>query len=242
MGLFSKKKACSFCGSNSKGKDLSDGFICEECVSKLGIFRPTNWKSISVEQAHDRIRANNEMQQRQALFSPTRSVEKFFEIDEKNRLWRWTATQYVFNYSDIVDFELIQNGSSVVKGGLGSAVMGGALFGGVGAVVGSVVGKKKAVEEINEFRIKIVINDMLIPEAYINFIPNGKLKSNSFLFKAASISAQETLSLLTLITSSKNSSENTVSAADEIRKFKELLDEGIISQEEFDRKKAQLLN
>ena len=32
------------------------------------------------------------------------------------------------------------------------------------------------------------------------------------------------------------------SSADEIRKYKELLDDGIISQEEFDKKKKQLLN
>ncbi len=31
-------------------------------------------------------------------------------------------------------------------------------------------------------------------------------------------------------------------AADEIRKYKELLDSGILTQEEFDRKKAQLLD
>lgn len=34
---------------------------------------------------------------------------------------------------------------------------------------------------------------------------------------------------------------NTISAADELRKFKQLLDEGIISQAEFDEKKKQLL-
>lgn len=32
-----------------------------------------------------------------------------------------------------------------------------------------------------------------------------------------------------------------VSAADELRKFKQLLDDGIISQAEFDEKKKQLL-
>ena len=32
------------------------------------------------------------------------------------------------------------------------------------------------------------------------------------------------------------------SNADELKKYKELLDEGIISQEEFDAKKKQLLN
>lgn len=35
---------------------------------------------------------------------------------------------------------------------------------------------------------------------------------------------------------------NNLSAADEIKKYKELLDLGIITQEEFDQKKKQLLN
>ena len=35
---------------------------------------------------------------------------------------------------------------------------------------------------------------------------------------------------------------NNVSAADEIRKYKELLDMGAITQEEYDAKKKQLLN
>lgn len=39
-----------------------------------------------------------------------------------------------------------------------------------------------------------------------------------------------------------NSSNNQTSIADEILKFKSLLDSGIISQEEFDKKKQQLLN
>jgi hypothetical protein len=39
----------------------------------------------------------------------------------------------------------------------------------------------------------------------------------------------------------QNNGGNTVSAADELKKFKELLDMGVISQEEFDQKKKQLL-
>ena len=38
-----------------------------------------------------------------------------------------------------------------------------------------------------------------------------------------------------------STSAPTISAADELKKFKELLDSGIISQEEFDAKKKQLL-
>ena len=44
------------------------------------------------------------------------------------------------------------------------------------------------------------------------------------------------------IKAKQNSGENsTLSAADELRKFKELLDQGVITQEEFDAKKKQLL-
>ena len=44
--------------------------------------------------------------------------------------------------------------------------------------------------------------------------------------------------------SSKNNSQvtNGISVADELMKFKQLLDSGIISQEEFDKKKQELLN
>ena len=44
------------------------------------------------------------------------------------------------------------------------------------------------------------------------------------------------------INNCKNSEKNNVSAADEIKKYKELLDMGAITQEEFDAKKKELLN
>ena len=43
------------------------------------------------------------------------------------------------------------------------------------------------------------------------------------------------------LSGSGSNSINTISAADEIRKYKELLDEGIITQEEYDAKRKQLL-
>lgn len=43
------------------------------------------------------------------------------------------------------------------------------------------------------------------------------------------------------VDSPKTTTVNQVSAADEILKFKNLLDQGIITQEEFDKKKKELL-
>lgn len=176
-------------------------------------------------------------------FSPTQRVEKYFEIDENNGLWKVPSfhPSLVFSSEEIINFELLQNGDSITKGGLGSSIVGGALFGGVGAIVGSNVGKKKTVQEITEFRIKIITRNPFYPEIYINLLVTGKTKSNGIVFKSYIASAQKILSLLTIITAKDEKKEPSASSADEILKFKHLLDEGIITQEEFEAKKKQLL-
>ena len=176
----------------------------------------------------------------------------FFEIDETNKLWKAPSaySQIIFAYNEVIDFELLENGISYSKGGLGSAVVGGALFGGVGAIVGSNVGKKTQKEEITEFRIKTVTKNPVVSEVYIDLIPlilgvKPTVIKGDPNYKVYSESAQQILSLLTIICNSNSTVEapNTgASAADEIVKFKQLLDQGIITQEEFDKKKQQLLN
>ena len=49
----------------------------------------------------------------------------------------------IYNYSDLLGYEILEDGNTVTKGGLGSAVVGGALFGGIGSVVGGLTGGKK---------------------------------------------------------------------------------------------------
>ena len=55
--------------------------------------------------------------------------------------------------------------------------------------------------------------------------------------------AQEVLYALTIATkSSEKNDKNSCSVADEIMKYKNLLDIGTITQEEYEAKKKQLLN
>lgn len=243
MRLFSKKTSCSLCGQESDGKQLLDGYVCKDCISKTGVYRVFSWKSLTVAQVRERISKNEENIRRAAIFSETQTVEKFFSLDENNKLWK--VAPLIFTFDEIVDFELIQNGNSITKGGLPTAVVGGILSGGVGALVGATVGKKKATQQITEFRIKIVTRNALSPDVYINLLPAGKTKSNSIIFRNSAASAERILSWLTIITSDDKKSKaspSTLSAADEILKFKRLLDEGIITQDEFEEKKSQLLN
>ena len=71
---------------------------------------------------------------------------------------------------------------------------------------------------------------------------SGKIK---FLFIENAAEIHTVISKLLMSRQDKNNStvqvKQEVSAADELKKYKELLDNGVISQEEFDAKKKQLL-
>ena len=187
-------------------------------------------------------------------FTPTKAIGAAVAFDDNSSSLRIThisgfkTTYELFNYDQIVDFELLEDGESVTKGGLGRAVVGGALFGGVGAVVGSVTGGKKTKGVCNSMKIKITVRNASAQTAYIDFI-NTPTKTDSKTYKKARDNAQEALSALQLAIEKADPCEATVtpaasattSAADEIMKYKQLLDAGAITQEEFDAKKKQLL-
>lgn len=242
--MFKKEKGiCCICNTNEGNKKIREGMICNECISQCGTYRPLSWKELSIQQVKTRIAQNIENSKRNSIFCSTQKVEKYFDLDENNKLWKVSQSSLIFTFDEIINFELLENGNSIIKGGLGTSIIGGAMFGDIGAIVGSNVGKKKAVQEITEFRIKIITKNSTFPQVYINFLETGKVKANGLIFRGYTASAQKILSLLAIITSDKeNSKAASSSVADEILKFKNLLDEGIITQEEFDKKKVQLLN
>lgn len=182
-------------------------------------------------------------------FNPTKILGKF-QIDDTNKTWLIDNRNIlnktmpkIYNYSDILDYELLEDGESIASGGLGRALVGGVLFGGVGAIVGGVTGNKKSKSICNSLRIKITTNDINNPVVYADFL-NTSTKKDSIIYKTWFDLAQKCLSTLQVITNGNQEEvkEKPVeSSADEILKFKNLLDQGIITQEEFEAKKKQLL-
>ena len=149
----------------------------------------------------------------------------------------------IHRFEDIIDYELLEDGDLQTKGGLGSALAGGLTFGAAGAIVGASVGKKKTTSNCSSMSIKITLNSMNVPGENVNLL-QMKVSKTSAAYKKAFAQAQEILSLLKIMTSSAKKHEvfeTAASAADEILKFKNLLDAGIITQEEFEKKKQQLL-
>ncbi|MDT2404006.1 SHOCT domain-containing protein [Enterococcus avium] len=175
------------------------------------------------------------------------------EIDSVKKLFRVKLNVYTFD--ELNSYELLENGSSVMSGGLGigRAVVGGVLAGGVGAVLGGVTKKKKQRNHVDSLKIMVTFKNRTPQSVTLDYIKKKQEKDKKY--EKALMKAKETMAGFDyivseleidrhdeLVSSTSVQKEQPTTSADEIRKFKELLDEGIISQEEFDAKKKELLN
>ena len=155
-----------------------------------------------------------------------------------------------YNYSDIISYRINQQGHNEnKKHGITRALVGGALAGGVGAIVGATTGGKQT-DYIDH--LGIIVNLKNGNNFEIVFIRKiDEIKSNSFTARSIISDVNSLISLLDAIIAKNQSLANTTissnnqakvdSTADEIRKYKKLADDGIITQDEFSAKKKQLL-
>ena len=114
------------------------------------------------------------------------------------------------------------------KGGIGRAVIGAAVAGPVGAIVGAATAKtetrKGRSKENVSIRFTLPIGESNLPTTVY---PGGM---TAFL-KSCKVSQEK----------SRATDQVTPSAADELLKFKQLLDMGAITEAEYNAKKSQLL-
>ncbi len=131
------------------------------------------------------------------------------------------------------------------------------MFGGIGAIVGAGTGGKNINEVCMSMKIKVTFDDLADPVAYIDILGKQKngCKKNSMEYRTAFETAQKCLSVLSVLLEHNKANKAACAAAatavqaanakgsvaDEILKFKQLLDMGAITQEEFDAKKKELL-
>lgn len=112
----------------------------------------------------------------------------------------------LITYDSIFNYELLENGNTVInKSGVGRALVGGILFGGVGAIVGGVTGKKTMTTNIKSIKIKIITKDNKFH--FISLL-NTKVKNTSIIYKVAYENAQKILSKLDMINTIYNNNDN----------------------------------
>lgn len=129
--------------------------------------------------------------------SASKCVGDYLYVDEPNQLWcvpTVSTKQYAF--SDLLDFDIVENGD-VVWGGslLGTAV--GAMAGGLtGALLGA--SASKANEVCRSLQIKLSVNSIDHPNIYITLIDH-EVRKNWDEYKKAVQAADEIVGVLKVI-------------------------------------------
>ncbi len=176
------------------------------------------------------------------------SKQVLFDLDN-NKIAILDVLANTLDYIEInkiIDCEIIQDNATIMKGGIGRAIVGGVLAGGVGAIVGA--GTRGSSDVIKNLAVRIITNDISKPLVMITLI-DGEVKRDSHVYKKHMASAQEIYSaIISIINSSKTDVHLTTdsliskSAPDEIRELAKLKEEGLLTEDEFNKKKKALLN
>lgn len=255
MGLFGKEK-CPICEKevNTLGKSAikkDKAYICRNCflkLTELGI-DTTNIKELSTAELNDIINGNKKMEDIKDYNMSSAEGMYQFCIDSglgKGMTKSWGVKHFQLIADNlkkdekvILSFIGLHNYISTTKHDNNFAyVLTNKRF---------ILAQKKVVGEAFQTISLDNINDITF-ESGMTFgivtVDTIKEKFNIALNKyyAKNISNRllEELDKIKRISNSTNN--NQVSVADEIKKYKELLDMGAISQEEFDEKKKELLN
>lgn len=168
-------------------------------------------------------------------------------FDDKQQVLLFKRTmlykQEEYSYSDITGFKPNIEGKDVKKHhGVGRALVGGILAGGVGAVVGATTGGKQY-SEVTRVSGFVYFKDNSSEEIVLI---HKTVETNTRTYREAKnrLNHLEEVvnNAMRLANEAKIETESAKSDSfDDIRKLKGLLDDGIITQEEFDTKKKQLL-
>lgn len=258
MSIFGKKEFCPLCGKKVglMGKRTSDGVsICFDCFLRLDI-DPEIMRFLSIESVMERAEQRSQNLRLFKDFQPSREVKAgglYFREDTRLQMWyvseeKEPVNPTLYRYDEIATFELKEDGNSVSSGGLGRALVGGVLFGGVGAVVGAVTGGKTTKRVISSLQFEISLTNHWRNHITVNLMRfGGTCKSGSLAYSGYMQEAGKLINLFNSICG--RAKQDTVgpatapiSIADEIIKFKELCNQGIITEEEFSKKKKELLD
>lgn len=208
---------------------------------------------------------------------PAQAKEPALEIDEKHKLIRFHRQVPDFfsftpkyevstrKMSDLVDFELVDDGQTLIdSSSIAGTVVGSVLGGGIGALIGAGM-SKKVKNKCQSLVLRAVFNDIKKPEERLIFIDDEaalakNVNRSSRGYKEIMKVAQECLSVLTIIRernrnqqkadAQRSAAKQKTARQDQppkddvlsqIKKLGELHAAGILTDEEFQTKKKELL-
>lgn len=219
-----------------EGISTKDGSVCFQCAHIV-----PSLKTVTIAQIKEFWRENHirweSFTETKVLHSPE---SLYISIDDTHKYFVFCRAgamnrePVVYSYDEVESYEFITITGEVItkkKGGLTRAIVGGMVAGPAGAIVGSATAKAETIEKPDMKKIKVYLNTCA-----------GRIQETSSNYPYP-VGFTDFLDRCILGDKYGDDKETTasVSAADEILKFKALRDEGIISEAEFQAKKLQLL-
>lgn len=186
MGVFGGKTLCPLCGKPISGLSktkLADTVICKECRGRCTQYLSLP-ESRSLSDISRNIQDNAQNKQLYSIFNPQSSGYNLF-VDFVNKLWCAAGPgvvkrheAYIFEFSDIIDYSFLEDGKSISKSGVGSAITGGLLFGGIGMVAGGLMGHKTK-ETISKMSVVISVKNDWVSKVEIPIVSTTIKKGSS---------------------------------------------------------------
>ena len=160
---------------------------------------------------------------------------------------------FVYSYKDILKSEIIEAGNAISSTNrmsqVAGAAIGGILTGGVGVIVGGLSGSKKTVNTSTNLSVNVIVNDINRPLFQVDFLIS-EVKTSSSRYKDAMKKAQELHALISVLIKQADTEDNqemavnqtvTNSLADELKKISDLFQQGILTQDEYNKIKARII-
>ena len=169
--------------------------------------------------------------------------KEFVVILSKSR----TILEYAFD--SLVDYELYEDGRSIIKSTAENTAFADTLLYGKAGAAAAATAPKEVHEYCSDVHITLVINDMKRPQIIIPLISMETLKT-SVEYRFAIETAKKITAMCAVIKANQTSKEtkeekdektDSADQYEEISKIFELKEKGIITEEEFNMKKKQLL-
>lgn len=250
LGLFGSDYRCK------------DGYVCDSCYDKAGI-KGLRTK-LTVHELSGAIKSKSkkgsDVLPKPVTFSATATYGDFrgeIQLDQPKHKFAFDKEIKTYLYDELTSYELIiEQGATETRtrGGVGRAIVGAAIAGPAGALIGAATSSTITKSLVTAIRVEVSTTDGKTHK--VNFAgPNAKIDSDSPTYRLHIDKANSLIRALdeyadyrdqqnppteskpepALVTSSP-------SIPEQIKQYKELLDIGAITQEEFDAKKKELLS
>lgn len=263
MGFFDLKAICGICnrevGYNRYKIKKSDAWICPKCLKRAGGLSKVNVSKITVEEIRDILSQKDMEQEKRKMIidkNPLATAEGMYKYCVDNNYDSGWNEEWGIKHFKIIENNLMED--EIVE----------LVFIGLHNYVSATKNDGNFAYAITNKRIMMVQKSAIVGEKFqtvlldnINYITYNSgialatitIDSVKEIFNVglSKVVAQQLNNKIhELIGKLKYKSQSNsvleskieISVADEIKKYKELLDMGALTQEEFDIKKKQLLN